>query len=181
MGCLEIFTTYDLVSHGPYTTGTGDGDECWGTYNSSTAKGWGPGYVYSCIHSGLVVSSGDIATVWYNYTLASAGTIFDENIPTQSQPATNIDIATESVCPKGWTLPNSTQINSNREVANFSPVLGGYYYNGALHVESTRGYWWGSNTSRGATRYFLYYTGSGLYTDGGTRYDGVYIRCVQKS
>ena len=156
------------------------GKECWGTYSDSTKKGYGPGYENNCIHSGTIVSSGDLPTNWYNYTLASAGTIIDEDT-TSSSPATNTADSTESICPKGWTLPSNTQIDSQRDAANFSPVLGGGYGSGALYNEATLGQWWGSEAYNGAARFRLYYNGSGLYTSNSRRYSGFYIRCVQAS
>ena len=90
-----------------------------------------------------------------------------------------MNTATESVCPKGWTLPSIKQIDSNRDVANFSSVLGGQYNNGTLNDETTRGYWWGSETKSGAGRYRLGYT-NGFFTSNGIRYNGNYIRCVSE-
>ena len=166
------------------TYGT-SGKECHGSYNTTTGKGWGPAYENNCIHSGTIVSSGDLPTNWYNYALASAGTIIDENT-TSSTPATNTAKATESICPKGWTLPDLAQIRSIGTnagsaiyITNFSPVLGGDYLNGTLENEATRGYWWSSTAYNGAKRYFLYYDGSSLYTSNYVRYYGYYIRCVQ--
>ncbi|MBQ3440921.1 hypothetical protein IJG27_01245, partial [Candidatus Saccharibacteria bacterium] len=113
-----------------------------------------------------------------NYTLASAGTIIDENT-TSSNPATNIDPATESICPKGWTLPSKTQIDSQRDVASFSPVLGGNYSTGNLYNGATRGYWWGSEAYSAAWRYSLGYNGSSLSTTNRARQYGICVRCVQ--
>ena len=163
----------------PVTYGT-SGKECWGTYNSTSQKGWGPGFQNSCIHSGTIVSSGDLPTNWYNYTLATAGTIIDENT-TSSNPADNMKQATESICPKGWTLPSKTQIDSQRDTSSFSPVLGGNYNNGTLNDENTRSYWWGSTAYNGATRYSLNYNGSSLSTSigGSLRRNGFSVRCVQ--
>ena len=79
------------------------GKECWGSYSSASDTGWGPAYENSCIHSGTIISSGDLPTNWYNYTLATAGTIIDKNTASSS-PATNTTKTTESICPKGWTL-----------------------------------------------------------------------------
>ena len=172
----RVLTTYDLQTYGKNTTGS---NYCYGTYNDTTQTGWGPAYQYSCIHSGVTEHSGGM-TVWYNYTLATAGTIIDENT-TSSSPATNTTEATESICPKGWTLPSKTQIDSQRNIASFSPVLGGGYFNGTLYFEDTHGYWWGSTAYNGARRYLLYYNGSSLYTSGNNRHDGLYVRCVQAS
>ena len=167
------------------TYGT-SGKECYGTYNSTSQTGWGPAYENACIHSGTIVASGDLPTNWYNYTLATAGTIIDRNT-TSSNPATNINQATESICPKGWTLPDKTQTRSIAPdsgsatyISSFSPVLGGNYRNSALDNEAERGLWWGSEAYNGAIRYYLNYDGSSLYTyRSGRRYDGFYIRCVQ--
>ncbi|MBQ3292805.1 hypothetical protein IJG93_00645, partial [Candidatus Saccharibacteria bacterium] len=83
-----------------------------------------------------------LVTSWYNYTLASAGTITGTN---------NTTTATQSICPKGWALPAKTQIDSlsggsssTTYVGSFSPVLGGKYHKGKLSSESKRGFWWGS-------------------------------------
>ena len=117
--------------------------------------------------------------------VASAGTI--KNSSSSDTTGTTV-IATESVCPKGWTLPAKTQIDSlsggsssTAYVGSFSPVLGGHYINGTLHDESTRGFWWGSTAYDGALRYLLGYNGSSLYTSNyGYRYRGFYVRCVSE-
>ena len=169
---------YDLVSHGKNTVGK---NECWGTYNSTTQAGYGPAYENPCVHSGIIKTSSDISTVWYNFMLATAGTIMDINT-SSSSPATNMTKATESVCPKGWTLPNLTQIAGNRNVASFSPVFGGGYSGSTLVNESTVGYWWGSEAVNGTMRYYLRYNSNGNYLSTGTdnRFVGFYVRCVQK-
>ena len=92
----------------------------------------------------------------------------------------NLNTATESICPRGWTLPTNAQINANRDVSSFSPVLGGNYGNGTLYNEDTYGLWWGSETRNGALRYDLYYNGSSLYTSNYYRYNGYYVRCVSE-
>ncbi|MBQ3293344.1 hypothetical protein IJG93_03565 [Candidatus Saccharibacteria bacterium] len=85
-------------------------------------------------------------------------------------------------------MPDNDQIDSigpyagsTTYVGSFSPVLGGVYNNGALTDKSTRGRWWGSTAYDGATRYFLGYNGSSLYTTGYISYAGLYVRCVQAS
>ncbi|MBQ3292781.1 hypothetical protein IJG93_00520 [Candidatus Saccharibacteria bacterium] len=168
--------SYDLVSRGKNTSGS---NQCYGTYDSTSGTGTGNGYSYNCIHSGTI-SNVDVNTSWYNYTLASAGTITGTN---------NTTTATQSICPKGWTLPSKAQIDtiggtspgSTTYVGSFSPVLGGYYGYGTLYFESTYGFWWGSTVSNGAERYDLAYNGSSLYTDNTGRYYGLYVRCVQAS
>ncbi|MBR3252724.1 hypothetical protein IKF84_01485, partial [Candidatus Saccharibacteria bacterium] len=81
------------------------GGECYGTYSSSTQTGSGAGYTNACIHSGSNdYTSGN--TVWYNYGTATAGTIVDTS---STSNANNTNVSTESVCPKGWTLPTIAQ------------------------------------------------------------------------
>ena len=149
-------------------------------------KGWGPGYQYNCIHSGTIATSGDLSTVWYNYASASAGTIFDVNTTT-SNPATNTNRATETICPKGWTLPTVAQertIFGSDYLNSFSPVLGGYYDsgNGKLN-ESIYGIWWTNEAQGGPRRNQLEYSqNNGILQRGNLgRAASAYIRCVQKS
>ena len=146
------------------------GGECYGTYNPSTETASGTIYINSCIHSGSNSYSGG-NTVWYNYVVASAGTITGGN---------NTNFATESICPKGWTLPTKEQSGANNDAVNFNPVLGGYYDKGTLYYESTRGYWWGSTAYNGARRYRLNYTGDNMSSSYGNRTDSNYIRCVSE-
>ena len=179
-------TTYDLVSRGKDVENK---NQCWGTHDATAHIGYGPGYENFCIHSGSNEYSGGDST-WYNYALASAGTIIDENT-TQENPATNTNTATESICPKGWTLPSRKQVitigpasGSATYISNFSPVLGGHYSGGEIQTKSTRGRWWASTAYDGiaSIRSGLYYDGSSLYTyNDGRRYFGLYIRCVQAS
>ena len=119
-----------------------------------------------------------MSTVWYNYALATAGTISEDS--DSEHPVKNTDEATESVCPKGWTLPNETQLAGQKDMTSFSPVFGGNYTNGALNNESRLGFWWGSEAYNGAARYGLGYDGNHLYYNYYYR-DGLYVRCVQKS
>ncbi|MBQ6409944.1 hypothetical protein IJI18_01650 [Candidatus Saccharibacteria bacterium] len=117
--------------------------------------------------------------------MATAGTIIDKDT-TSSNPATNMDKATESICPKGWMLPDRAQIRSigpsagsSIYVPNFSPVLGGYYYSGTLVNETTYGRWWGSEAWNGSLRAGLIYDSTNLHFNNLRRYMGFYIRCVQ--
>ena len=157
----------------------GSGGECRGNYNSTTKTGSGLGYTTPCIHNGTIQTSGDLPTTWYNYALASAGTIVFAGTDTSDEAKV---AATESVCPKGWALPDIAQINSQRDIATFSPVPGGDYGGGTLN-KTERGGWWGSdifNNNGAARRYRLSYDTTLITTDG-ARYGGFYIRCVQKS
>ena len=114
-----------------------------------------------------------------NYAIASAGTITSKS---SSDDSGNLNTATESVCPKGWTLPTTNQTKNNRDVINFSPVLGGSYLDGILHSEVSHGFWWGSEAYNGANRYYLDYhkNDSKLTSYNGRRDYGIYIRCVSE-
>ena len=114
-----------------------------------------------------------------NYAIASAGTIVNKS---DTDDTGNTNTATESICPKGWTLPTTKQIDNNRSTTEFSPILGGNYYNGALHKEDTNGYWWGDEVYGNITarRHLLGYNNSSLYNSYGDRYVGFYIRCVSE-
>ena len=90
----------------------------------------------------------------------------------------NLNTATESVCPKGWTLPSKKQQDNNRDTANFNPVMGGFYLNGALN--SNTGNWWGSTAYNGAVRHRLNYNGDSLHAYEARRINGLYIRCVSE-
>ena len=183
-----IFTTYDLASRGKNETNK---NQCWGVYDDGSSQPiYGPAYQNACVHSGSTEYSGG-NTTWYNYTLATAGTIIDENTDSE-HPPTNTATATESLCPKGWTLPSRTQTQtigpssgSTTYVSIFSPVLGGGYYNGIARDEADNGRWWSSDASNvytASSRYYLNYTSNKLTTyNRGNRHYGLYIRCVQAS
>ncbi|MBQ3292990.1 hypothetical protein IJG93_01610 [Candidatus Saccharibacteria bacterium] len=151
------------------------GGECYGEYSGGT--GSGGGYVNSCIHSGSNSgSSGN--TVWYNYVAASAGTI--KNSSSSDTAGTTIT-ATESICPKNWTLPSMKQMLGNTNVSNFTPILGGTYVNGLLSNERSMGLWWSSEyEDNNATRYVLSHDSSALLMGVGRRRTGIYIRCVSE-
>ena len=158
------------------------GGECYGAYDESTETGSGPGYLNSCIHSGIISSIGT-NTVWYNYGAASAGTITGTN---------NITMATQSICPKGWTLPGNKEVgdiipssDKGAYVHILSATVGGWYYNGVLNDESTTGVWWTSEASNTAMRYDLTYRySSDTFVNGdGWKYGrnkGHNIRCVSE-
>ena len=159
-------TAYDLVTYG------GDEEKCGGGFRID-----GKAYINTCIHS-KNIETNDIG-VWYNYALVTAGTIAD---PADS---TNVTEATESICPKGWKLPDLTQIrsigtNTAEYVEPFNPVSGGYYENGVNFIPE-RGYFWGATAENGRSRYYLaaYDVPSvhlGSYYS--IRSGGRYVRCV---
>ncbi|MBO7657182.1 DUF1566 domain-containing protein, partial [Candidatus Saccharibacteria bacterium] len=109
---------------------------------------------------------------WYNYMAATAGTISGNSNSTN---------ATSDICPKGWRLPTHAEqqaITSYRSA--FSPVTGGFYYEGSLKFTGV-GYWWSSTADNVRSRYILRYDGSSLYTVSYDRGSGLYVRCVKDS
>ena len=85
-------------------------------------------------------------------------------------------------------MPSTTQAKTigssagtTTYVSSFSPILGGAYRNSALTDEATRGHWWGSEKNNGFRRNTLRYEGSdSLYIGNRPRFDGLYIRCINK-
>ena len=72
-------------------------------------------------------------------------------------------------------------LDNNRDITNFSPVLGGYYNNGILNNEAANGVWWSDEVYSGAIRYYLAYNNASLYTGhSNVRSSGRYIRCVSE-
>ena len=117
---------------------------------------------------------------YYNYCAATAGTICTDSDSTE---------AIYDICPSGWHIPNKTQAqtigtNSSTNVAAFSPVYSGHYYNNKASDIGSYGEWWLSTASSlAANRYFLYYYSGNLYynpADYSRRY-GLPIRCIRSN
>ena len=77
-------------------------------------------------------------------------------------------------------MPSKKQIDNNRNITDFVPVLGGIYFHGILYDEATRGSWWGSEANNNVTRYMLDYNANNLYIGNSRRSGGFYIRCVSE-
>lgn len=137
----------------------------------------GLGMENPCMRSYSSESPTPATGVWYNYAAASAGTITGDS---------NTDIATESICPGGWTLPNSTQIINlasalGGDPSSFGPIAGGAYYNGILYSYGDFGSWWSTAPASAEWRETLDYEGGDLWGDGqGSRAFGFFVRCVLK-
>ncbi|MDO4612108.1 MAG: InlB B-repeat-containing protein, partial [Candidatus Saccharibacteria bacterium] len=111
--------------------------------------------------------------ILYNYAAASAGTITTDE---------NTDLAEQSICPAGWTLPTYEQQSSiTSESALFSPVYSGYFGGGSVGGVGSYGYWWSSTAYDEWSRYSLSYGGGSLDTGSGSRDDGYSVRCVRSS
>ena len=113
---------------------------------------------------------------YYNYCAASAGSVCE-----QTERG-----ATQSICPAGWTLPtggsNSQQSGITSFVDAFSPVLSGYYGNGALYNTGSGGDWWSATAYGSDYQYTLgYNNGSSLYTSYDFKRFGLSVRCIRSS
>ena len=109
---------------------------------------------------------------WYNYMAATAGTISGESNTTE---------ATSDICPKGWRLPTQAEQQAITSYTTaFSPVTGGFYYEGSLR-DTGLGSWWSSTAYSDGGRYLLYHRGSSLGTADFNRNYGFYVRCVRAS
>lgn len=169
----RTLTVYDAVTYGA------SGNKCYG------AGGVGQTYYTSCMHSKDTVNN--VVGVWYNYTMATGGTI--GILPGEAGSDSE---ATESICPSGWKLPSrsealamATALDSN--FAIFKPVFGGRYYNKTL-TETNRGQWWtstyyDSTSAIGRGRYSLSIINgtSNLYTSGYERVNNNYVRCIRSA
>lgn len=137
----------------------------------------GNSYNYACIKD-----SGNLNTgVWYNYYAATAGTVGG---------ASNETLASQGICPKGWYLPSSddlqiligNSISGEQSVAaleKFNPVVGGTYGLGVLD-DTEFGSWWTGSSDGTTLRYVLGYNGSNnKYSSTNTldRSFGGFVRC----
>ncbi len=100
------------------------------------------------------------------------------------------------VCPKGFTLPTSSDYSSLTTTYNItnnstgstklrqSPLgfvyTGHYrYYDGSLRDEGSYGYYWSRTAFSGTTAHNLYFDSSAIYPQSGDyRGDGLALRCV---
>ena len=128
--------------------------------------------------AGQIQDSGNTTTgYWYNFCAASAGTDCSE-----TSQNTIYDI-----CPKGWKLPTRDEADtitiSTKYFSAFSPVVGGYYYEGSLS-STDKGFWWSHTPHGSRQKYFLMTTAVGQYpvldTSNGTgnKFTGRFIRCI---
>ena len=115
--------------------------------------------------------------VYYNFAAASGGTI---------KGYENIDGITASVCPQGWTLPESNESTWGYilidiiKASGLFDVFAGDYFGGTLSNDSDVGFWWASNATATTNRYVLYnVSDDGI---GQTEFDRIYyalpVRCI---
>ena len=164
---------------------------CWMTQNlrlsggrtltsadSNVASSWSfpstplAGSSYSYTAPQVTISSNTSYGGYYNYCAASAGSVCEQ---------TERD-ATQSICPKDWRLPTSSeQSGITGYVSAFSPVLSGLYNIGTLSNTGSYGYWWSATAYDSNNQYYLYYNGSSLNTNYGNKGRGFSVRCIRSS
>ena len=124
---------------------------------------------------------------YYNWYAATGGT---------TNASTTSGNATGSVCPKGFTLPASSDYSSLTTTYHItddstgstklrqSPLAFVYtgrynYYNGSLLNEGSSGYYWSRTASSGSNAYYLYFSSSSVAPQyGNVRGNGYALRCV---
>ena len=141
-------------------------------YNTDTGKSHDPGNVYYENTSGT--DQHYHVGNYYQWSAATAG-------------YTGTSQSTQSICPKGWTLPSRSQfqalINSGLDGTNFmqSPyylLRGGYLRNSSLYRAGSSGFYWASTPDGSNTAYDLLVTSGWAGVDYGSRYIGYSVRCV---
>ena len=135
------------------------------TYGDLTS---GESYDQARIHNSGNATNG----VWYNYAAASAMSVTSSS---------NLVLTSESVCPKGWRLPNNVEMTIVKNYkSTFNPVTGGYYDSGN-NVHSDMGFWWSSTAGdSGTLRYRLGYSNDTLENNyASPRIFGLYVRCIK--
>ena len=95
--------------------------------------------------------------------------------------------STQSICPKGWTLPSQSQfqqlINSGLSGSNFmnAPyylLRGGFLNNSSLLSAGSYGNYWSSTPNGSSYAYDLYFSSGYVDTNYAYRYGGRSVRCV---
>ena len=143
---------------------------------SDTGKSYNPGDKY---YEGSYSASGPTTMHYhvgnyYQWSAATAG-------------YTGTSQSTQSICPKGWTLPSKSQFQTltNRELsgsnfmnAPYYLLRGGYLANSSLNRAGSGGYYWASTPYGSSDAYELYvYSGYAYMGDVG-RYRGQSVRCM---
>ena len=145
-------------------------------YNSDTGKSYNPGDKY---YEGSY-SASDPTTMHYH-----VGNYYQWSAATAGYTGTSQ--STQSICPKGWTLPSQSQfqqlINSGLSGSNFmnAPyylLRGGWLRDSSLYDAGSAGNYWSSTPSGSNRAHYLYFTSGSIDTYNFYRYLGLSVRCV---
>ena len=143
-----------------------------GYNNPDTAKSYNPGDVYYENTSGT--DSHYYAGNYYQWSAATAG-------------YTSTGESTQSICPKGWKLPNQSQFQalidsglttSNRMNAPYFLVRGGQLAGNLLYFAGSQGYYWSSISNGSLNASFLALYGGTTHVSNGNRSLGFPVRCI---
>ena len=146
------------------------------SYNSDTGKSYNPGDKY---YEGSYSASDPTTTHYhvgnyYQWSAATAG-------------YTGTSQSTQSICPKGWTLPSQSQfqqlINSGLSGSNFmnAPyylLRGGFLHYSSLYNAGSYGFYWSSTPDGSNIAYYLNFYSGDVVTGNVNRYYGFSVRCV---
>ena len=145
-------------------------------YNSDTGKSYNPGDKY---YEGSY-SASDPTTMHYH-----VGNYYQWSAATAGYTGTSQ--STQSICPKGWTLPSQSQfqqlINSGLSGSNFmnAPyylLRGGALNDSSLLNAGSYGFYWSSTPSVSSPAYFLLFLSGFVSTLFDGRFLGLSVRCV---
>ena len=115
---------------------------------------------------------------YYSWCAATAGTCLVKNVPVPAG-----EMATGSICPKGWRLPDQNQfksIASNIEDYNFD-LLGGVANSAGLKYAGSQGAYWSRVSAVSGDAAIIFKTANNGWSDANDfywRYHGATIRCI---
>ena len=141
-------------------------------YDTDTGKSHDPGNVYYENTSGT--DQHYHVGNYYQWSAATAG-------------YTDTSQSTQSICPKGWTLPSRSQFQtlidnglsgSNFMNAPYYLLRGGYLYDSSLDGAGSAGFYWSSTPYGSSSAYVLGFDSGGVDAYGARRYGGRSVRCV---
>lgn len=141
-------------------------------YSTDTGKSHDPGNVYYENTSGT--DQHYHVGNYYQWSAATAG-------------YTGTSQSTQSICPKGWTLPSRSQFQtlidnglsgSNFMNAPYYLLRGGNLNYSSLLYAGSRGFYWSSTPYGSSYAFYLYFTSGYAYVTYSYRYTGFSVRCV---
>ena len=148
-----------------------------GYSSPDTGKSYNPGDKY---YEGSY-SASDPTTMHYH-----VGNYYQWSAATAGYTGTSQ--STQSICPKGWTLPSQSQFQqlinsglsgSNSMNAPYYLLRGGYLNTSSLILAGSYGSYWSSSSSSSSTTYNLYLDSDSIHTNNKMHhYYGIPVRCV---